>query len=145
MTDRHTRLTIPLGVTIAVALSLASGSLALIARSAAAQTRVERVAVAPAGAAQGKQGRRGKEDEPRYPASGPGHFVKEVREGGRFILLEDKSLWEVPQPSRYRTAEWQELEGISVRFADNDPPFAYELTNIDRDEGVGARWVRPEK
>lgn len=81
--------------------------------------------------------------EPRYPSPGPGHFIKENRESGRFFVLEDKSLWEIPPANRYRTAEWQELEGISVRFADGDPPYAYELTNLDRDEGVAARWVPP--
>lgn len=82
--------------------------------------------------------------EPRYPAPGPGHFIKENRDHGHFLLLEDKSLWEIDPRSRYRTAEWQELEGISVRFADGEPPYAYELSNVDRDEGVTARWVRPE-
>ncbi len=81
--------------------------------------------------------------EPRYPSPGPGHFIKENRENGRFFVLEDKSLWETPPGDRYRTAEWQELEGISVRFADGDPPYAYELTNLDRDEGVAARWIPP--
>ena len=143
MIGARSRLTIPLGHTLAIAVSLAQVSpLTLFAHSAVAQTRVEQVGGARGRAAQGTQG---KKDEPRYPSAGPGHFVKEVREGGRFIVLEDKSLWEVPQDSRYRTAEWQELEGLAVRFADNDPPFSYELTNIDRDEGVGARWVRPDK
>ena len=83
--------------------------------------------------------------EPRYPSPGPGHFIKENREGGRFIVLEDKSVWETPPADRYRTDEWQELEGISVRFADGDPPYAYELSNVDRDEGVAARWVPPPR
>lgn len=84
-------------------------------------------------------------DQPRYPAAGPGHFIKETREHGRFLVLEDKSVWEIAEPNRFTTAEWQALEGISVRFADGDPPYAYELSNIDRDEGVAARWVRPER
>lgn len=86
-----------------------------------------------------------KSQEPRYPSPGPGHFVKENREGGRYLLLEDKSLWEIEPRSRFRTSEWQELEGISIRFADGEPPYAYELSNVDRDEGVAARWVRPER
>lgn len=96
--------------------------------------------VAGPSAALGAQG-----DEPRYPNAGPGHFVKETREGGRFVVLEDKSVWEIAERNRYVTAEWQELEGISVRFANGDPPFRYELSNIDRDEGAAARWVRPER
>lgn len=80
--------------------------------------------------------------EPRYPGVGPGHYVQETREAGRFVVLEDKSQWEIAEPNRFVTAEWQSMEGISVRFADGEPPFAYELSNIDRDEGVAARWVR---
>jgi hypothetical protein len=83
-------------------------------------------------------------NEPRYPGVGPGHFVRERREGGRVLVLEDKSLWEVAERNRFQAAEWQELEGISVRFADGEPPFSYELTNVDRDEGIAARWVRPQ-
>lgn len=91
----------------------------------------------------GRAAQRG--EEPRYPAAGPGHFIKETREHGRYLVLEDKSVWEIAEPSRYTTAEWKELEGISVRFANGDPPFAYELSNLDRDEGAAARWVRPER
>ncbi|MGE3510925.1 MAG: hypothetical protein AB7N65_18805 [Vicinamibacterales bacterium] len=85
------------------------------------------------------------QDEPRYPNAGPGHFVKETRESGRFVVLEDKSVWEITERNRYVTAAWQEFEGISVRFADGDPPYTYELTNVDRDEGAAARWVKPER
>lgn len=84
-------------------------------------------------------------DDARYPSVGPGHFIKERREGGRFLVLEDKSLWEIAEPNRHAVAGWQELDGISVRLADGDPPFTYELSNIDRDEGAAARWVRPER
>lgn len=84
-------------------------------------------------------------EEPRYPAAGPGHFIQETREHGRYLVLEDKSLWEIAEPNRHATAEWKALDGISVRFANGDPPFAYELSNLDRDEGAAARWVRPER
>lgn len=80
--------------------------------------------------------------ETRYPGVGPGHYVHETREAGRFVVLEDKSVWEIAEPSRFVTAEWQAMEGISVRFAEGEPPFAYELSNTDRDEGAAARWIR---
>lgn len=96
-------------------------------------------------AARSIAGHAAQRDEPRYPAAGPGHFIKETREHGRYLVLEDKSVWEIAEASRYTTGEWKELEGISVRFADGDPPFAYELSNLDRDEGAAARWVRPER
>lgn len=98
-------------------------------------------ALAAAGAGLRAQNQR----EPRYPSPGPGHFIKENRESGRYLVLEDRSVWEIDPANRYRTREWQELEGVAIRFADGDPPYDYELSNVDRDEGVAARWVRPEK
>lgn len=100
--------------------------------------------MAPALAARQPLAGQEKSKDPRYPSLGPGHFIKENRENGRFIVIEDKSVWEVPAADRYRTAEWGELEGIALRFAEGDPPYDYEMTNLDRDEGVAAHWVRPQ-
>jgi hypothetical protein len=106
----------------------------LLASIAAAQTAAPALRAHAAGA---------QKDEPRYPAPGSGHYIREVRDAGRFVVLEDKSLWEIAETNRYLTAEWQPLEGISVRYAGGDNGFIYEVDNIDRDEGASARWVRP--
>ncbi len=84
-----------------------------------------------------------RQEEPRYPAIGAGHFVTAIREEGRFVTLEDKSQWEIEAPDRHRTVAWQELEGIAVRWAGGSNAFTYQIVNLDRDEGASARWMRP--
>jgi hypothetical protein len=85
------------------------------------------------------------QEEPRYPGIGPGHYITAVREDGRFITLEDKSQWEIADVDRHKTIAWQEMEGISIRYAGGDDAFRYEIDDIERDEGASARWVRPQK
>ena len=85
------------------------------------------------------------QEEPRYPGIGPGHYVTAVREDGRFVTLEDKSQWEIAEADRHKTIAWQELEGISIRYAGGTDEYRYEIDDIDRDEGASARWVRPQK
>ena len=85
------------------------------------------------------------QEEPRYPGIGPGHYITAVREDGRFITLEDKSQWEIAEADRHKTIAWQEMEGISIRYAGGTDAFRYEIDDIERDEGASARWVRPQK
>jgi hypothetical protein len=85
------------------------------------------------------------QEEPRYPGIGPGHYITAVREDGRFITLEDKSQWEIAEMDRHKTIAWQEMEGISIRYAGGTDAFRYEIDDIERDEGASARWVRPQK
>jgi hypothetical protein len=59
-----------------------------------------------------------KKAEPIYPAMGSGHYVKSVRDEGRFVTLEDSSLWEIAPTDRYLTAEWEVQAGIAVRHSD---------------------------
>ena len=80
----------------------------------------------------------------RAPLSGhrPGHFITTMRDAGRFVTLEDKSQWEIAEADRHLTAAWQEMEGISIRYAGGADAFTYEIDNLDRDEGASARWIR---
>lgn len=87
----------------------------------------------------------GQREEPRYPGVGPGHYVQEIRDGGRIVVLEDKSNWEIAERHRFITSSWAELDGVTVRHVSGEPPYAYELSNTDRDEGVLARWLRPAR
>jgi hypothetical protein len=84
----------------------------------------------------------GGKTEPVYPALGSGHYIKAVRDEGRFVTLEDNSVWEIEPTGRYLTAQWEALAGIAVRYSGGDDGFVYEVANIDRDEGATARWVR---
>jgi hypothetical protein len=85
----------------------------------------------------------GDKGEPAYPAIGAGHYIKSVRDQGRFITLEDNSVWEIEPTDTYETVQWEALAGISIRRSGGDDGFVYEIANIDRDEGASARWVRP--
>ena len=85
------------------------------------------------------------QEEPRYPAMGSGHYILEVREGGQFVTLEDKSRWEIDERDRYVTVDWQPMESMAVRYAGGDDAFKYQVVNTDRDEGAAARWIRPQK
>jgi hypothetical protein len=78
-----------------------------------------------------------------YPAIGAGHFIKSLRDEGRFVTLEDNSVWEIEPSGRYLTAQWEVLAGISIRHSGGDDGFIYEIANLDKDEGASARWLRP--
>jgi len=84
------------------------------------------------------------QEEPRYPAMGSGHYILEVRDDGQFVILEDKSRWEVENRDRYVTVDWQPMESMAVRYAGGTDAFKYQIVNTDRDEGAVARWVRPQ-
>ena len=90
----------------------------------------------PAGAA-------GRQESSRYPAIGSGHYVASVRENGRFVILEDRSQWEIDEADRHLTAAWVAMEGISIRYAGGSGAFQDQVDNIDRDEGATARWLKP--
>jgi hypothetical protein len=77
----------------------------------------------------------------QYTAYGGGHLLKEVREHGRFLTLEDGSRWEVDPDVRFQTADWQLEAQITVRQASEKSGYAYELDNTDEDEGALAKYL----
>ena len=76
-----------------------------------------------------------------YTALGGGHLLRAVTGAGEFLTLEDGSVWQVDPKARFQTRQWEPGAGISVRRADGENGFAYELQNIDADEGAAARYV----
>lgn len=76
-----------------------------------------------------------------YNAFGTGHFIKTVTEAGKFVTLEDGSVWEIDPRGWYITSEWQPMAGIGVRRAREENGFAYEIDNLDADEGVPAKYL----
>jgi len=76
-----------------------------------------------------------------YNAFGGGHFIKTVSQDGKLVTLEDGSVWEVDPRGWYLTLEWQPQALISVRRARAENGFAYEVQNLDVDEGVLAKYV----
>lgn len=82
---------------------------------------------------------------PTYLGVGGGHWVRKKIDRGRFLQLEDRSLWEVHRLDRYQTAFWFELDDIVVA---NDPygfyPYAYTLINASAGEIASARYLLGE-
>ena len=76
-----------------------------------------------------------------YAAVGGGHLLRAVTSGGEFLTLEDGSMWQTDPRVRFQTAQWEPGSGISVRKADGENGFAYELQNTDADEGAAARYL----
>jgi hypothetical protein len=79
--------------------------------------------------------------QPAYAALGPGHFVRAVNDDGQYVTLEDGSVWEIEPSRRFETADWEVQAAVTVRRANADGPFTYELDNTQDDEGALARYV----
>jgi hypothetical protein len=76
----------------------------------------------------------------KYTAVGGGHLLRAVTADGRFITLEDGSVWDVSPSDHFKTAHWEPGAVMSVtRLADGDE-YKYELDNIDLDEGALANY-----
>jgi hypothetical protein len=54
-----------------------------------------------------------------YARIGTGHWIDEVSNNGRFITLEDGSLWDVQSIDQVDTALWLPITDITVRLADH--------------------------
>jgi len=81
--------------------------------------------------------------EAAYTALGGGHFIRSVSDDGRYVTLEDGSVWEIEPSVRFQTVDWQLQAAVTVRRANADGPFTYELDNTQDDEGALARYVSP--
>ncbi len=80
--------------------------------------------------------------QPRLPYLGPeeGHWIKRISNGGRTIVLEDDSVWQVDAGDELNTSGWTALDEITVK----ESPSAsggYSLTNVTHDKSVGARYA----
>src|SRR5438309_1978292 len=78
--------------------------------------------------------------QPAYAALGGGHFIRSVSDDGRYVTLEDGSVWEIEPSVRFQTVDWQLQAAVTVRRANADGPFTYELDNTQDDEGALARY-----
>ena len=78
-----------------------------------------------------------------YAAAGGGHHIKTVGPEGASVTLEDGSVWELDPRTHFFTAHWQAFENITVRRAEPDRGFDYEIDNIDQDNGAPARYSPP--
>jgi hypothetical protein len=76
-----------------------------------------------------------------YSGQAEGHSVQSVGSDGRYVELEDESLWEVAETERDASAEWENSAEISIE--ENQPgPFPYKLINHGNNESVLVRLVK---
>jgi len=75
-----------------------------------------------------------------YLGVGKGHWVREVSGSGRFVELEDGSLWEIEPLSRIDSNLWLPIDNITVAESKN-PSFPYLLINTDDGEMAEARLI----
>jgi hypothetical protein len=75
-----------------------------------------------------------------YSNPGGGHWVKEKANGGRLIILEDGSLWEINSVDRIETMLWLPTESIFVREIEGVVG-GYSLINTDSGDEVRAIYL----
>jgi hypothetical protein len=75
-----------------------------------------------------------------YPGIGEGHCIQEVRDAGKYILLEDDSLWEVSPIGQVDAALWLPVDSITV--SDNRKSIEYPYLLINNDERHEAVWAK---
>jgi hypothetical protein len=78
---------------------------------------------------------------PAYAAFGGGHLLRSVSDEGRYVTLEDGSVWEIEPSVRFQTAEWQPQAPITVRTGRGEDGYTYEIVNTQDDEGAMAKYV----
>jgi hypothetical protein len=80
-------------------------------------------------------------DSLAYAGVGRGHWVDEVIASGKYVLLEDESLWEISPLDRVNTSIWLPVTDITVRAVRGVGGFNYELINTDDHEKANARLI----
>lgn len=75
-----------------------------------------------------------------YINLGGGHWISKVIDGGRFVLLEDGSLWEISSIDRINTAIWLPITDIMV-LENQAGVFPYTLVNTDDRETAEAKYI----
>lgn len=78
--------------------------------------------------------------EKTYARVGSGHWVSQKIDGGRFIKLEDGSLWEVSSIDRINTMLWLVTENITIIESGN-PLYPYKLINSDSGNTAEAKLI----
>jgi hypothetical protein len=64
-----------------------------------------------------------------------------VSSEGRYVTLEDGSVWEIEPGVWFQTVDWEPEAAVTVRTAQGVGVFVYEVINTQVDEGALARYV----
>jgi hypothetical protein len=76
-----------------------------------------------------------------YVGSSTGHWISEVSSNGKYVELEDGSLWEVDPVDAIVSSLWLPTEDIVV-VESRDAVYPYRLVNKDQGETVKARLIK---
>lgn len=77
-----------------------------------------------------------------YAGVGRGHWIQEVSDGGRMVILEDGSIWEISTIDQIYTMLWLPITDITV--VESRSPigdFKYVLVNTDDGEEALAKYI----
>ncbi|MDX5150958.1 MAG: hypothetical protein R3188_00655 [Acidiferrobacterales bacterium] len=77
----------------------------------------------------------------QYSGNTRGHTLKEVADGGRTVVLEDGSAWEVYEGYASRAAKWELGDLVGVK-ASTDDEYPYLLINVNFNNSVECRLIR---
>lgn len=77
---------------------------------------------------------------PVYLGSGDEHWIDSVSDGGRIIILEDGSVWEVSPVDQVTSSIWLPVSDVVVVASSGFYP--YRIINKDDGESVEARRLR---
>lgn len=81
-------------------------------------------------------------DSGSYAGIGGGHWIKKVESGGKIIILEDNSVWEISSLDRIDTALWLPITSITVVLTDYAIlDYKYLLINTDDGEKAVAKYL----
>lgn len=86
-----------------------------------------------------KPSKRDKGPTAGYPGIGAGHWIQNVSGGGKIIILEDGSVWEVSPIDIINSAIWLPVSNIVV--VEDSGPYPYKLINTDDGETVNAKYL----
>lgn len=68
------------------------------------------------------------------------HWIYDVEDDGRIVILEDSSRWEVSILDRVHVMLWLPTANITVKDGD-DPIYPYLLINTDENETANAKLL----
>lgn len=77
-----------------------------------------------------------------YAGVGGGHWIKENIDRGSFILLEDRSLWQIDPLDKIDATLWLKISNITVvESSKGSPGYDYLLINTDDGEKAHAKYM----
>jgi len=77
----------------------------------------------------------------QYTGEARGHTVQHVNDGGKTVILEDGSAWEVYEGYTSRTEKWEIGDLIGVKQSTDDE-FPYLLINVNFNNSVECKLVK---